>query len=237
MMQVFYSPDITGNELILDRNESRHIIRVLRMKKGDPVKLIDGKGSLYDGVIDNPDQNSCSIMITASYRGFEKRSYNLHMAVSPLKNMDRYEWYLEKSVEIGIDSITPLLCRNTEKESVKSDRLNNIIISAMKQSLKAFRPQLNAPCRFEEFVTGSFTGLKFIAHCNENFIRKGIHEIYKPGDDAIIMIGPEGDFSKNEIEEAYRNGFTGINLGTSRLRTETAGVAACHSIYYENLRS
>lgn len=236
-MQVFYSPDITGNELILDRNESRHIIRVLRMKKGDHVKLIDGKGSLYDGVIDNPDQNCCSIMITASYPGFEKRSYNLHMAVSPLKNMDRFEWFLEKSVEIGIDSITPLISKNTEKESVKPDRLNNIIISAMKQSLKAFRPGLNAPCSFEEFISGSFTGMKLIAHCNENFIRKGINEVYRPGEDAIIMIGPEGDFSENEISEAYKRGFTGINLGPSRLRTETAGVAACHSIYYENLRN
>jgi 16S rRNA (uracil1498-N3)-methyltransferase len=232
-MQVFYARDISDEFHTLDETESKHTIRVLRMKRGDQVKLIDGKGNLYEAVIENPDQKSCMIKIVSVTRGFEKRPYNLHIAISPLKNPDRFEWFVEKSVEIGIDEITPLICANTEKEKIKEDRLRNIIISAMKQSLKASLPQLNSPVLFHDFVKKSHSGTKLIAHChNEN--RQSILQAYVKGDDAVIMIGPEGDFTPDEVGTALKSGFQAIHLGGSRLRTETAGVAACHSIYMLN---
>ena len=131
-MQIFYAPDINGDFYTLDENESRHIIRVLRMTKGTGVRLIDGKGNLYEGVIEIPDQRKCTIIITSFIKDFEKRNYWLHIAISPLKNTERFEWFIEKSVEIGIDEITPLVCRNTEKTGIKSERINNLIISSMK---------------------------------------------------------------------------------------------------------
>jgi 16S rRNA (uracil1498-N3)-methyltransferase len=232
-MQVFFAPDITGNEYILDRNESKHIVRVLRMVSGDRVKLIDGKGSLFEGVIENADQMECSIRITGVVRNFETRNYRLHIAISPLKNAERFEWFVEKSVEIGIDQITPLICRNTEKQSVKTERIGNIIISAMKQSLKSSLTVLNQPVPFDEFIRSANEGNRLIAHCNDTLSRKKMQDVYTGGD-ALILIGPEGDFTGSEINNAISSGFTGIHLGTSRLRTETAGIAACHSVYFIN---
>ena len=144
-MQIFYAPDITGNTYTLDEKESKHLIRVLRMTKGADVMLIDGRGNMYVGIISDPDQNRCAIDITEKIADFEKRNYKLHIAISPLKNPERFEWFIEKSVEIGIDEITPLICRNTEKSGLKSERVKNIIISAMKQSLKATKTILNEP--------------------------------------------------------------------------------------------
>lgn len=234
VMQIFYAPEINGDFYKLDENESKHIIRVLRMVKGNNVRLIDGKGNLYEGVIEDPDQKSCLIRITGITRDFEKRNYSLHIAISPLKNTERFEWFVEKSVEIGIDEITPLICKNTEKQSVKPERINNIIISAMKQSLKATGTKLNTPCSFEEFIRSNNSGNRMVAHCNESFSRSKISDSYIKGENAIILIGPEGDFSEDEIKRASSHGFRNVHLGMSRLRTETAGVAACHSIYFLN---
>lgn len=233
-MQIFYAPDITGDKYTLDENESKHIIRVLRMKQGTGVRLIDGKGNLYEGIIDNPDQKQCTISVTGIIKNFEKRSYHLHIAISPLKNPDRFEWFIEKSVEIGVDEITPIICRNTEKQSIKKERINNLIVSAMKQSLKATRTILNEPVTFNEFLTVEADGKFMIAHCNESFKRHKVADVYKKNEKAIILIGPEGDFSEEEIVKASDKGFVNIHLGLSRLRTETAGVAACHSIYFIN---
>ena len=233
-MQIFYAPDISGNSYTLDENESKHCIRVLRMGKGTPVSLIDGKGNLYEGKIELPDSKKCVISITHSLKEFEKRDYYLHIAISPLKNADRFEWFVEKCVEIGINEITPLICRNTEKTGIKPDRLNNLIISAMKQSLKATRPVLNEPCLFSDFVRGPLKGSLMIASCSDTFERSKISEVYSKGEYATILIGPEGDFSDEEIKTAISSGFKPIHLGKSRLRTETAGVAACHSIYFLN---
>lgn len=232
-MQVFYARDISGDFHILDETESKHTIRVLRMKKGDQVKLIDGKGNLYEAVIDSPDQKSCTIKIVSVTEGFEKRSYNLHIAISPLKNPDRFEWFVEKSVEIGIDEITPLICSNTEKEKIKEERLRSIIISAMKQSLKACLTKLNPPILFVDFVNNRHPGTRLIAHCH-NVNRESVSHLYKKGEDATIMIGPEGDFTMTEVESALKYGFRPVHLGGSRLRTETAGVVACHSVYMLN---
>jgi 16S rRNA (uracil1498-N3)-methyltransferase len=233
-MQIFYAPDIIGNSYILDENESKHIIRVLRMKQGTSVRLIDGKGNLYEGIIDKPDQKQCIISITGMIRGFEKRNYNLHIAISPLKNPERFEWFIEKSVEIGVDEITPLICRNTEKQAIKEERINNLIISAMKQSLKTTRTILNNPITFNEFISHSSDEKRLIAHCNDSFIRIKITDACTKNDKVLILIGPEGDFSEEEIRRASDSGFVNIHLGTSRLRTETAGIAACHSIYFIN---
>lgn len=233
-MQIFYVPEIKGNSCVLDENESRHAIRVLRMMEGDRLKIVDGRGNLYEGIITDPDPSACELKITGVTRDFEKRGYRLHLAVSPVKNQERFEWFVEKSVEFGIDEITPLICRNTEKPGIKRERINNIIVSAMKQSLKAYRPVLNEPVAFGEFTGYDHTGIKMIAHCSPAFERKKIIDVYEKGMNAIILIGPEGDFTGEELEIAVENGFKPVHLGTSRLRTETAGVAACHSIYYIN---
>jgi len=233
-MQIFYAPELTGDTYTLNEQESRHIIRVLRMVKGSSVKLIDGKGNLFEGLIRNPDYKKCTIDITGVIRNFEKRSYKLHIAISPLKNQDRFEWFIEKSVEIGIDEITPLICKNTEKPGIKRERISNLIISAMKQSLKATKTVINDACLYNDFITRDFKERRLIAHCNASLARNKISEVYSNNEDAIILIGPEGDFSKEEIINAVANNFEPVHLGDSRLRTETAGIAACHSIYFIN---
>jgi 16S rRNA (uracil1498-N3)-methyltransferase len=221
-MQIFYAPGIIGNSWILDEKESRHCIRVLRMAEGSPVK-----------VISKADPKKCEISITNIIRNFEERSYRLHIAISPLKNPDRFEWFVEKCVEIGIDEITPLICKYTEKQKIKPERINNIIVSAMKQSLKAGNTILNETISFEDFINTDLKGEKLIAHCNSASERTKIDDIYKEGD-VVILIGPEGDFTDNEISIAKTAGFKPVHLGKSRLRTETAGIAACHSIYFIN---
>jgi 16S rRNA (uracil1498-N3)-methyltransferase len=233
-MQIFYAPDITGDTYTLDEKESKHCVRVLRMIRGTGVRLIDGKGNLYEGIIKNPDSKKCSITVTGVIKDFEKQDYRLHIAISPLKNTERFEWFVEKSVEIGVNEITPLICRNTEKPGIKSERVNNLIISAMKQSLKATRTILNETCLFDDFIKTDFTGSLMIANCNDSFKRKNISEVYSKKDDAVILIGPEGDFSNEEIYDASEKGFVPVHLGRSRMRTETAGIAACHSIYFLN---
>jgi 16S rRNA (uracil1498-N3)-methyltransferase len=233
-MQIFYAPEINGDSYILDENESKHLIRVLRMTKGTSVNLIDGKGNLYEGEISIPDAKRCIIDIKNKIENFEKRDYRLHIAISPLKNPERFEWFIEKSVEIGIDEITPIICRNTEKTGIKTTRIDNLIISAMKQSLKASKPILNNPLTFKNFILSQRNETLLIAHCNSGFARSSISEVYSKNKNVTILIGPEGDFSNDEIFTAVENGFRSVHLGTSRLRTETAGIAACHSIYFIN---
>jgi 16S rRNA (uracil1498-N3)-methyltransferase len=233
-MQIFYAPDISGNAYTLDEKESGHCIRVLRMKSGTSVQLIDGKGNLYEAVIVNPDPKKCSLAITGVKREFEKRGYRLHMAISPLKNYERFEWFIEKSVEIGVDEITPVICSNTEKPGIKRDRINNLIISAMKQSLKSTLTILNEPCQFNDFIKGRLSETRLIAHCYSEEARSRIGEVYTKGSNAVMMVGPEGDFSREEILAAVENGFLPVHLGQSRLRSETAGISACYSICYLN---
>jgi 16S rRNA (uracil1498-N3)-methyltransferase len=233
-MQIFYGPDIKGDSYTLNENESKHSVRVLRMKKGTRVKLIDGKGNLYEGIIADPDPFKCTIEIKSVINNFELRNYRLHIAISPLKNPERFEWFVEKSVEIGVDEITPMICRHTEKPGIKPERINNLIISAMKQSLKAKSSILNEHSTSMDLMDENPEGIRMIAHCNNKMKRNGIAEVYSKGEDATILIGPEGDFSDDEIEYALSKGFIPVHLGRSRLRTETAGVAACHSIYFIN---
>jgi len=234
-MQIFYAPGIYGDSWTLDEKESKHCILVLRMEEGTPVRLIDGKGNLFDGVINRADQKACGIRIQNIIKDFEKRNYKIHIAISPIKNPERFEWFVEKSVEIGIDEITPLICRNTEKLKIKPERIKNIIVSAMKQSLKAGLTHLNEPIMFDEFISRNLPVNKLIAHCNSAFgERLKIDNVYSKGEDVVILIGPEGDFDEIEILKASKAGFKSVHLGISRLRTETAGIAACHSIYFLN---
>lgn len=233
-MQIFYAPGIEGDMHYLDEGESRHCLRVLRMRKGDMVRLVDGKGTLYGGCISDTVQGRCGIRITSMTAGYEKRDYRLHIAISPLKNQDRFEWFVEKSVEAGIDVITPIICKNTEKPGIKEDRINSIIISAMKQSVKAFRPLLGKPAPFGEFIRRDHDGTGMIAHCSGEFERDAIGKCIRRGENALILIGPEGDFSREEISAALANGFRSVELGKSRFRTETAGVAACLAVYFIN---
>jgi 16S rRNA (uracil1498-N3)-methyltransferase len=204
------------------------------MKKGTQVRLIDGKGNLFEGIIAVPDPKKCTIRIDSIINNFERRDYWLHIAISPLKNPERFEWFVEKSVEIGIDEITPVICTNTEKPGIKTERIRNLIISAMKQSLKANETKLNETMSFNEFVNYNYKGKLMVAHCHNNLERIGIAEVCRKGDNAVILIGPEGDFSDEEISKAMSKNFTQVHLGSSRLRTETAGVTACHSIYFIN---
>jgi 16S rRNA (uracil1498-N3)-methyltransferase len=234
-MQVFYAPDISGNNYTLDEKESKHCIRVLRMAKGEPVRLVDGKGNLYEGVVSQPDSKKCIITVTSHREDFERRGYRLHIAISPLKNPERFEWFVEKSVEIGIDEITPLICKNSEKRKINKERIDNLIISAMKQSVKSLKTVLNDWCCFDDFIGKNFSGNLMIAHCNSSFERRGIAEVCSRGQNPVILVGPEGDFSPEEIGTALKRGYSSVHLGKSRLRTETAGIAACHSIYVLNL--
>lgn len=233
-MQVFYTPEVTGDFVVLDANESGHAVKVFRMVKGDRIKVTDGNGNLYECRITKADTFACHAEIESIVKDFEKRNYRLSIGISPVKNRERFEWFVEKSVEIGIDEITPVICWNTEKTGIKMERLNSIIISAMKQSIKAFKPVLNEPVSFAAFIKSGWNGIRMIAHCNSKFEKAGISRICQKSMNSVILIGPEGDFTENEIQSAEDNGFISVGLGNSRLRTETAGIVACHTIYMIN---
>jgi 16S rRNA (uracil1498-N3)-methyltransferase len=232
-MQIFYTPDIAGMEYFLSEDESKHAIRVLRMNEGDAIYLVDGKGTFFEAVIASAHPKKCHILVQNVVKDYEKRDYYLHIAISPLKNADRFEWFLEKATEIGIDAITPLFCKRTEKKNFNMERSNRIIESAMKQSIKAFHPILYPMAKIGDFVKGATGDIKMIACCEGE--RHLIRDCYKPGQKVLILIGPEGDFTEEEMALAKSAGFTPITLGKSRLRTETAGLAACHSVHFLNL--
>jgi 16S rRNA (uracil1498-N3)-methyltransferase len=234
-MQIFYTPDISGLEYTLSEDESKHAVRVLRMGQGDDIQLVDGKGTLFEAIIAEAHPKRCKILVKHVIADFEKRNYYLHIAISPLKNPDRFEWFLEKATEIGIDEITPLLCERSEKKNLNPERSNRIIESAMKQSVKALHPVLNPLAKFSDFVRSTREEIKLIACCEGE--RKLIRECYKPGQRVLILIGPEGDFTEEEIASSKPSGFMAITFGESRLRTETAGIVACNSINMINLYS
>ena len=230
-MQLFYTPNINGNLYSLDETESNHCTRVLRLKNGDIIYLTDGKGGFYHARIIDDSSKCCKIEIVNKYEKYEKRNYHLHIAIAPTKNTDRFEWFLEKATEIGIDEITPVLCSRSERKVIKPDRLEKILISAMKQSIKAYLPQLNPMCTYNETIEKSVKNdaLKFIAHCEESS-KELLASSYFPKKNALILIGPEGDFTPEEIQFSLAHQFKPVSLGNSRLRTETAGIVACDTI-------
>jgi 16S rRNA (uracil1498-N3)-methyltransferase len=233
-MHVFYTPDLTGTSYALNDEESRHCSKVLRLGKGDKVTLVDGRGGLYEAEIVGELKKQVLLNILTSIQSYHRRNHYLHIAIAPTKNIDRLEWFLEKATEIGIDEITPVICERSERKIIKEDRLNKVITSAVKQSLQAYHPLLNSSKSFTDFITQPSDAVKMIAHCVDGMPRTYITQLIQPGLKYVILIGPEGDFSENEIQLALQNGFKPLTLGNTRLRTETAGVAACFEINYLN---
>lgn len=246
-MNLFYSPEINpALALLLSEEESGHCIRVLRMKAGDTIHFTDGKGMFYQGEISSEHPKKCTVKILRSIPDPGKRNFRLTIAIAPTKNIERFEWFLEKATEIGSDKIIPILCKHSERNIIKIERLNKVIVSALKQCLKSQLPRLNDLIDFQKFIDSSksFIGQKLIGHIPElsdaefpqqNPQGKLLQSIYKKGNDVLIAIGPEGGFSEEEIALAVQNGFTSISLGNSRLRVETAGVVACSDINSINL--
>lgn len=228
-MQLFYTPDIAGNTYTFSKEESRHCIKVLRKKIGDTIHLVDGKGTLYTTALSDDNPKGCVVDIKQTENQYGQRPYRIHLAVAPTKNNDRYEWFLEKATELGIDEISPIICEHSERKVLKTERKNKILVAAMKQSLKAYLPKLNEAITWKEFIGQSFSCDKFIAHCGTGR-KTPLKQWVKPQQDVLLLIGPEGDFSDKEVLEAMRQGFVPVSLGTSRLRTETAAIAACHTI-------
>lgn len=231
-MQIFYTPDIQ-NKLQLPEEESGHCVRVLRLGEKDEILLTDGQGTFYKAAIVQPHPKHCEVHILDQWQQETLWPFYLHIAVAPTKNMDRMEWFCEKATEIGVDEITCLNCRFSERREIKPSRLEKILVSAMKQSQKARLPKLNGMTDFKKFISQPFEGRKFIAHCEEGE-KPLLKKIYQPGEKALILIGPEGDFSPEEIDLAKACGFEPISLGESRLRTETAALVACHTLHVLN---
>ncbi|MFD0988491.1 16S rRNA (uracil(1498)-N(3))-methyltransferase [Mariniflexile jejuense] len=233
-MQLFYNPNINENttQFSFEKEESKHIVKVLRKAVGDTLHITNGSGWLFTAEVAIPNINKCVVTIIAKEKQ-QKHNYSLHLAVAPTKMNDRYEWFLEKATEIGIDTITPIICDHSERKIIKPERFEKILQSAMKQSLSCYMPKLNEATAFKEFISQDFEDDLFIAHCEETD-RKSLKQQLKPKQNITILIGPEGDFSSKEIELAIKNKFIPVTLGKTRLRTETAAIVACHSVAFTN---
>lgn len=231
-MHLFYTPDI-ATTLELPQDEAAHAIRVLRLAEGSEVMLTDGKGSFYRAEIDMISGKRCYVRIVETITPDPLWRGHLHLAMAPTKNMDRIEWFAEKATEIGFDELTFLDCRFSERRVVKTERVEKILVSAMKQSLKPTLPVLNGMTPFDKFVSQPFEGQKFIAHCYEGE-KEALLQALQPGENALVLIGPEGDFSPEEVQKAMTYGFRPITLGRSRLRTETAALVAVHMMNIVN---
>jgi len=233
-MHLFHSPEISSDIFTLSPEESKHCIKVLRLDTGDHVHLTDGNGNLYKTRILDADVKKCILEIQEVTKEYNKKDFKIHMAIAPTKNIGRFEWFLEKATEIGIDEITPFICEHSERKVIKPERLNKVIIAAMKQSLKAYLPVLNPAISFKEFAAKNFDSERYIAYCSDKY-RDNLKDVYKKQKNAVIMIGPEGDFSQVEIDFAIDTGFKPVSLGPERLRTETAALVACHTVNLINL--
>ena len=233
-MQLFYNPSIneTSESFSFDKDESKHIVKVLRKKDTDILYVTNGLGFLFKTEITLASDNKCSVKIIS----FEKEAspkFQLHLAVAPTKMNDRFEWFLEKATEIGIHEITPIICERSERKVVNMERFEKILLTAMKQSNILNLPKLNKSTTFKEFVKHKKEGLQLIAHCEETD-KKTLKSVLKPNTNVTLLIGPEGDFSEKEIASAIENNFIPVSLGNTRLRTETAAIVACHSVVFVN---
>ncbi len=227
-MNLFYQPSLPEGIFYLDVEESRHCIKVLRKKQGDSLRLTDGKGFFYDAIITKADSKQCYFEVTGK-TAEPTRSYKVHVAISPTKNSDRIEWFVEKAVEIGVDTITLIDCKNTERSHIKLARLEKVAVSAMKQSLKASVPTIQGLATFNDVVDKAEEKNKFIAFVDQANPQQ-LKNIIEKDSTYLVLIGPEGDFSDDELRQALQHGFLKVSLGSSRLRTETAGLVACHII-------
>ena len=225
-MQLFYTENI-NEEISLTKEENRHLIKVLRKNVGDKINIINGNGFLFITEITDITKNIASLKVIKKEKKEKQHKYNLHLAIAPTKNINRFEWFLEKATEIGINEITPVICSRSERKKINLERCNKIIISAIKQSTKYYKPKLNSPMSFIDFINKEHKGKKHITHC----LDKKKHRISKSDNlSHTILIGPEGDFSESEISQAIDKSFKPLTLGNSRLRTETAGVVATQTL-------
>ncbi|PRX55327.1 16S rRNA (uracil(1498)-N(3))-methyltransferase [Flagellimonas meridianipacifica] len=235
-MQLFYNPtlDPSTTSFFFSPEESKHISRVLRKKEGDVLHITDGRGILYEAELLNTDSRKCNAQII-KIQNTKTKPYYLHLVVAPTKMNDRFEWFLEKATEIGVDEITPILCARSERKSLKLERMQRVLQSAMKQSLQTFLPKLNPLSSFNDFLENQpLNSLSFIAHCEENE-KKELKNVLAPGRDTTILIGPEGDFSPEEIDMAIKKGYHPVAMGNTRLRTETAAIVACTAVALANI--
>ena len=238
-MRLFLSDNCTGTYATLTHDESKHCTRVLRMGVGDEVWVTSGDGTMCRALIANPNPTACEVEIVERITDYDHRPFHLHIAIAPPKNNARTEWFVEKAVEIGIDRITPIICEHSERGVLKTDRLERIALSAMKQSLKASRPLIDPPVNLPDFLqnlNSQFSILnskKFVCYCTGDE-RHTLGQLYTPGTDALVLIGPEGDFSPHEIAEVLAQGFQPVTLGTARLRTETAALYAVTALNFLN---
>jgi 16S rRNA (uracil1498-N3)-methyltransferase len=234
-MNLFYSREIKGSTVRFAAEESHHCTKVLRHRKGDQILITDGKGTIREAVILSDDPRSCIAEIAGRNIVHPPLPCDIHIAIAPTKNMNRFEWFLEKSTELGIGTITPLLCQRSERSTVKVDRLQKVILSAMKQSFSAFLPSLSEPISLPFFLekTDGTAAVKFMGHCHTSD-RQYVKDVYSSGSDVVFLIGPEGDFTSEEVQMALNHGFIPVILGRNRLRTETAGLIACHTIHMLN---
>ena len=234
-MNLFFSPGIDSDFHILDEKETFHCTKVLRLKQNDIMHITDGVGNLYKAEIVEIHKKQTILKILGVSKNYNKRNYYLHVAIAPTKNIERFEFFLEKATEIGIDEITPIICKNSERKTVKLDRLNRIIEAAMKQSFKAYHPKINCQIDYEKFIVEDHAEkIKLIAHCNEKEERDFAAKLIEKDKSVLVLIGPEGDFTNSEIEYSIKQGFVGVSLGNSRLRTETAGIVACDTVSFVN---
>lgn len=229
---IFFVPSILDT-LCLTEEESNHCVRVMRKKEGDEILVTDGEGFFYHSTIVDSNPRQCKIQIDSTEEVEKSWDFELTIAFAPTKNMDRIEWFVEKATEIGIDRFSPILTQNSERRILKLDRLNKVIISACKQSQKAFYPKLDELSNFKDFLTMDFDGQKYIAHCH-NSTRFPLSDKYVEGGNVLILIGPEGDFTIEEVKLAEQYGFMSISLSPERLRTETAALFACSTIQVLN---
>ena len=236
MNQLFYTTRIDDGFAYLEDEESRHLQIVLRHKAGDSLQITDGMGHIYEAVIAETGKKHTVAQIISTTVVEPERPYRLHVAIAPTKNMERYEWFLEKATEIGIDEITPLLCNHSERNTVRMDRMEKILVSAMKQSLRAYLPKLNPLTKFSDFIGAVKYPCKLIGWCGEE-TKPHLYTQLAGQTDITMLVGPEGDFSVEEVKEAAKQGFQGVTMGAIRLRTETAGLlvvsaANMQSVYF-----
>ncbi|MDR2384489.1 MAG: 16S rRNA (uracil(1498)-N(3))-methyltransferase [Tannerella sp.] len=232
MDKLFYAPDIDKNS-VLPEDESKHCTQVLRLKSGEKILITDGKGFTCEAILQDIKSGNCKVEVTN--RRFQPPCFSekIHIAVAPTKNIDRTEWFVEKATETGISKITFLRCQHSERKEINLNRIKKIAVSAMKQSQKTILPEISEMIEFKEFILQDWDGIKMIAHC-EDIERQHIKKTYQKHTDAVILIGPEGDFSPKEIEMAVNKGYIPVSLGNSRLRTETAALMACYAIHIIN---
>jgi 16S rRNA (uracil1498-N3)-methyltransferase len=229
-MNYFFQPtlDQSVSEFSLSPEESRHIVKVLRKKEGDTLHVTNGKGYLFTVEITLADPRGCRGRIVGTEKKIASR-FSLHLAVAPTKRLERYQWFLEKATEIGVHEITPLICQRSERQKAPADRLQRVMQEAMKQSLRTYLPRLNPEMRFADFLSQQHPSMRFIAHCEEDE-KMDLKRRVAPDKDVVVLIGPEGDFTREEIQAAYGKGFLPVSLGESRLRTETAALVACATV-------